>query len=110
MKQYTELLSHEDGGSGGLACGAKEHGPQLTFSNGYRNLKREPKNFMMFNGSITFFSSTTRQVTRAGHTDASDANASVTVIDKSFQVHAKFRETDTHCYSISHSFHVKREI
>ena len=44
------------------------------------------------------------------NTDASDANASAIVIDKSFQVHAKFRKTDTNCYSIGHSFHVKSEI
>ena len=65
---------------------------------------------MKFDGSITFFSNTTLQVTRAVHTNTSDANASVIVMDKSFRIQVKFCKTDTNCYFISHSFYVKREI
>ena len=47
-----------DCGSGGLAGGPRGHGPQQTFRRGAQ-VQEGRQNFMKFDGSITFFSSTT---------------------------------------------------
>ena len=95
--------------SGGLAGGqgAMPH-PPADFFEGAPNFKWGARNFMKFDGSIVFFPAPRSRW--AFHTDASDANASIIVTDKSFPIHAKFRKTDTNCYSSSNSFYVNREI